>query len=198
MPEAPPKRLKAPYLTRPELLSILRHPTRVHCIGVLSERPASVKELAAELGEEEQNVRYHINQLKKVSLVKLDRTARDAGDGRVLFYRATKRAWFDRETWEQIPTPNGVTAAIMGLVNQDIAQAIMASTFDGKTNHISRTPAILDPESYEELISLLTDTLEGIFAIKTLAEDRIEEDTETISTVVNIIHFDLPPTGPAD
>lgn len=197
MPEAP-QRLKAPYLTRPELLSILRHPTRVHCIGVLSERPASVRELAAELGEDDQNVRYHINQLKKVNLVELDRTTRDAADGRVPFYRATKRAWFDRETWEQIPIPNGATAAIMGLVNRDIAQAITASTFDRKTNHISRTPAVLDPESYEELVSLLTDTLEGIFAIKTLAEDRFEEGTETISTVVNIIHFDLPSTGPAE
>jgi predicted ArsR family transcriptional regulator len=195
---APAKISNAPYLTRPELLSILRHPTRVHCIGVLSERPASVKELATELGVDDQNVRYHLNQLKEVGLVKLDQTVRNAADGRVLFYRATKRAWFDRATWEQMPTPNGATAAIMGLVNQDIAQAITAGTFDRKANHISRTPSTLDPESYQELLSLLADTLDGIFNIKMLAENRIDDDTETISTVVNIIHFDLPPHGPAE
>lgn len=197
MSSAPAKPSNSPYLTRPELLAILRHPTRVHCIGVLSERPASVKELAAELDTEDQNVRYHLNQLKKVGLIKLDPEDRVA-DGRSRFYRATKRAWFDRKTWEEIPTPNGVTSTLMGLVNQEIAQAITAGTFDGKTNHISRTTAILDPESYEELISLLANTLDGVFAIKALAEGRVKDDTQLVATVVNIIHFDLAPQGPAE
>ena len=43
------QRSSAPELTRAELLSVLRHPTRVHCISVLTDRVASPKELAAEL-----------------------------------------------------------------------------------------------------------------------------------------------------
>jgi hypothetical protein len=80
----------------------------------------------------------------------------------------------------------------MGLINEDIAQAITAGTFDKGHNHISRTPIVLDRESYEEMLSLLAETLERIFAIKTLALDRMESDIERISTVVNIIQFDLP------
>jgi predicted ArsR family transcriptional regulator len=184
----------APDLTKAELLSVLRHPTRVHCISVLTDRVASPKELAAELGCDLRHVRYHVKQLEAVDMVELVREDKDAADGRVVehFYRATKRAWFDRETWKNAVDADGATAAIMGLVNEDIARAIAGGTFDEKHNHISRTPALLDPDSYEELLALLTETLEGIFAIKERAANRIEPGTETIATVIEIIQFDLP------
>jgi len=187
----------APDLTKAELLNVLRHPTRVHCIGVLTDRVASPKELAAELGCGLRHVRYHLKKLKDVNMVELVREDKDAADGRVVehFYRATKRAWFDRETWENAVGPkNGVTAAIMGLINEDIGRAVAGGTFDEHHNHISRTPALLDTDSYEELLALLAGTLEGIFAIKERAANRIGPDTETIATVIEVIQFDFPTT----
>jgi DNA-binding transcriptional ArsR family regulator len=191
-----PRQSSAPDLTKAELLSVLRHPTRVHCIGVLTDRVASPKELASELGCDLRHVRYHLKQLEAVDMVELVREDKAAADGRVVehFYRATKRAWFDRETWENAVGPNGATAAIMGLINEDIGRAIAGGTFDGKHNHISRTPALLDPDSYEELLGLLAGTLDGIFAIKERAANRIDSDTKTIATVVEVIQFDLPRT----
>ncbi len=191
---SPSQQSSAPELTKAELLNVLRHPTRVHCIGVLTDRVASPKELAAELDCDLRHVRYHLKQLEAVNMVELVREDKDAADGRVVehFYRATKRAWFDRETWESAIGPNGVTAAIMGLINEDIGRAVAGGTFDEKHNHISRTPALLDPDSYEELLALLAETLEGIFAIKERAANRIDPGTETIATVVEVIQFDLP------
>jgi DNA-binding transcriptional ArsR family regulator len=188
------QRSSAPDLTKAELLSVLRHPTRVHCISVLTDRVASPKELAAELDCGLRHVRYHLKQLEAVDMVELVREDKDAADGRVVehFYRATKRAWFDRETWKNAVGTSGATAAIMSIINEDIARAIAGGTFDGKHNHISRTPALLDPDSYEELLVLLAGTLEGIFAIKERAANRIGPDTETIATVAEIIQFDLP------
>ena len=187
-------RPSAPELTRAELLAVLRHPTRVHCISVLTDRVASPKELAAELGCDLRHVRYHLKQLEAVAMVELVREDKDAADGRVVehFYRATKRAWFDRETWKSAVGPNGATAAIMGLINEDIGRAVAGGTFDEKHNHISRTPALLDPDSYEELLALLAETLDGIFAIKERAANRIEPETKTIATVIEVIQFDLP------
>jgi predicted ArsR family transcriptional regulator len=188
------RRPSAPELTRAELLNVLRHPTRVHCISVLTDCVASPKELAAELDCDLRHVRYHLKQLEAVDMVELVREDKDAADGRVVehFYRATKRAWFDRETWKNAVDPSGATAAIMGIINEDIARAIVGGTLDEKHNHISRTPALLDPDSYEELLALLAETLDGIFAIKERAANRIEPGTETIATVIEVIQFDLP------
>jgi hypothetical protein len=85
-----------------------------------------------------------------------------------------------------------VTGVIMALINEDIANAVTAGTFDGDENHISRTPMLIDAESYDEPIAHMTLMLEGIFAIKERAANRIQKDTPTISTVVNLIQFDLP------
>ncbi len=188
------QRSSAPELTRAELLSVLRHSTRVHCISVLTDRVASPKELAAELRCDLRHVRYHLKRLEEVDMVELVREDKDAADGRVVehFYRATRRAWFDRETWQNAVDSQGATAAIMGIINEDIARAVIGGTLDGKRNHISRTPALLDPDSYEELLALLAGTLDGVFAIKERAANRIQPDTETIATVIEIIQFDLP------
>ena len=96
-----PRQSSAPHLTKAELLCVLRHPTRAHCVGVLTDRVASPKELAAELDCNLRHVRYHLKQLEAMDVVELVREDKDAADGRVVehFYRATKRAWFDREAW---------------------------------------------------------------------------------------------------
>ena len=83
----------------------------------------------------------------------------------------------------------------MGLMNEDIGRAITRGTFDGEENHISRTPSLLDPESYEELLILLSATLEEIFSIRERATNRIKPDTETVLTMVHMIQFDLPTQG---
>lgn len=184
-----------PKLTGPELLSALTHQTRVHALGVLTDRTASPKELAAELKRSIRHVTYHLEKLEELGMIELVRVDKNAANGRSTehFFRATQRAWFDRDTWKQIGGPKaGATAAIMGLINEDIAKAITAGTFDGEENHISRTPLLLDQESYEELIAFMTTTLEGIFAIKERAANRIDKDTETVLTMVQLIQFDLP------
>ncbi len=184
-----------PQLTKVELLSAMAHHTRVYALSVLTDRLASPKELAAELGCSVRHVAYHIEKLEELRLVELVRIDENAADGRSVehFYRATQRALFDRETWKQIEGPkSGATAAIMALVNEDIAKAITGGTFDGEENHISRSPMLLDAEGYEELLTHLEGTLEELFEIKARAANRMNPDTETITTMVHIIQFDLP------
>jgi DNA-binding transcriptional ArsR family regulator len=190
-----------PKLVNSRLVYAMSHPTRVHALSVLTDRVASPKELAAELDLGLNRVGYHMDILKGLGMIELVRTE-SAANGRSVehFYRAVERAWFDRDAWKELGGPSkqpGVTGAIMALINEEIAKAITAGTFDGAENHISRTPLLLDPESYGELIALLTTTLEeGLFSIRERAANRITPETETISTVVNIIQFDLPKPKP--
>ncbi len=130
-------------------------------------------------------------------MVELVKTEPAAG-GRTVqkFYRATQRVWFDREAWTKMKGPKAKhTAAIMGLINQDIAIAMGAGTFDGDENHISRTPMLLDEDGYEELITMLEGVLNEIFNIKARAAARITKDSKTVVTIANIIQFDMPESG---
>lgn len=175
----------------------MTHYVRVHALSVLTDRVASPKELAAELECSVRHVTYHLEKLEELGAVEVVGYDLNGHNGRSVetFYRAIDRAWFDRDAWKAIgggkAHPN-VTGAIMSLINEDIAHAVTAGTFDGDENHISRTPMLVDAESYDELIAHMTLMLEGIFAIKERAANRIQKDTPTISTVVNLIQFDLP------
>ena len=53
-----------PDFVNPRLAAAMSHPTRVRVMSILSERIASPREMAAEMGEPLNNVTYHVNQLR--------------------------------------------------------------------------------------------------------------------------------------
>jgi len=56
-------------LTREELLKAVSNPIRVKILRLLSARPMYVRELAEELGINEQTAYYHVNELKRAGLI---------------------------------------------------------------------------------------------------------------------------------
>lgn len=192
------KKAQPPHLTSPQMIKALSHATRVHALTVLNERTASPTELAAELDRPVKHVCYHLEKLAELGCIELVETRKVWG-GRTQqhFYRALQRPWFDREAWKQVDPEDqpGVTSSIMGNINEDIATAIKAGTLNGKDNHISRTPMILDELSYEELIELLNSTLEEAMAIQERATNRLKDGGRTILTKVHLIQFESPEPG---
>ncbi len=184
-----------PHLTNPQLVTALAHATRVHALTVLNERAASPKELASELDRDINHVSYHLEKLEELGCVELVETKlRHGGRVKEHFYRATVRPWFDRDAWKQIDPQDqpGVTSSILANMNEDIAIAIQAGTFNGPDNHISRTPMILDPESYGELLELLNSTLEGAMEIQEKATSRLKAGGVSVLTKVHLIQFESP------
>lgn len=187
---------KLPTIANPQLISALAHPTRVHALKVLTERTASPGEIAKELERSVRHVTYHLDRLEKLGCVELVGTEKGHGGGvLVKRYRAIQRPWFDREAWAQVDTEDqpGVTSAILAGMNEDITKAITGGTINEAENHISRTPMALDPESYEELLELLAETLEQMVAIQQRASDRLSAgDQEAVLTKVHLIQFVSP------
>jgi DNA-binding transcriptional ArsR family regulator len=177
-----------------ELLSSITHPTRVHALSVLAERSATAKELAAELECPVRHVQAHLRKLEELGFVS-STTAKSAnGRSSEKRYRTAKKAWFDRRSWKRIDPEDrpGVTAAVMGLIEKDLAEAIAAGTLDGEENHISRTPMLVDKQGYGELVSFLSEVLEGLLQLREKVEERLDDDAETIATVVHLLQVDLP------
>lgn len=187
---------KPPTLANPQLISALAHPTRVHALTVLNERTASPGEIAKELDRSVRHVTYHLERLEKLGCVELVSTEEANGGGVVVKrYRATQRPWFDREAWTQVDTEDqpGVTSAILANMNEDMARAMTGGTINDGDNHISRTPMVVDPDSYEELVELLAETLDRMLEIQEEATNRLSAgNVDAILTKVHLIQFISP------
>ncbi|HET6999204.1 MAG TPA: winged helix-turn-helix domain-containing protein [Solirubrobacterales bacterium] len=190
---------KTPRLIVPELTKALKHPTRTFALAILTERVASPKEIAEELGRTIRHVTYHLGVLEDLNCVELVRTE-SAGGGRVVehFYKATKRPWLDRESWAQLDTEGqqGITSTVMEMVSADIEEAISAGTFsDPADNHLSRTPMSVDKEGWAEVVAWLAATLDGLIDIQGRISNRSVPETELTPIKVEILHFRSPGQG---
>lgn len=184
-----------PRLVVPELTKALTHPTRNRVLAILTDRVASPKEIAKELDRTIRHVTYHLGVLEGLDCVELVRSEPAMG-GRVVehFYRATKRPWLDRQTWERLDEKGqrGVTATLMELVTEDIAEAMSSGTFDDPPdNHISRTPLTVDRDGWDEVVGELNSTLERLLDIQSRVNERAA--SETMLTKIEIIQFRSPP-----
>ncbi len=182
-------------LIHERLIKAFNHPTRVHALTVCTQRRASPKEIAAELGQEINKVSYHINELVKLNCLELVETKkrRNADEH---FYTATVSPFVDAKTWKRIPKPDRIKLRIdlIKLMSAEIEVAAGALTLDTADNHISRVALRLDRQGWEEIVSRLAETLEDVCQIKESAAIRLgESDEATIDTRVNIIHFEAPP-----
>ena len=191
MPKKAPKRLIAPELT-----AALSHPTRNFALAILNQRVASPKEIAKELDCSIRHVTYHLGVLEELGCVELVRTESVKG-GRVVehFFRAKERSWFDREAWAEVDDADkpGIDSLIIEAMSNDVSEAMLAGTFsDPSDNHISRTPMTVDKEGWQEVVTLLGSTLDGLVDIQGRVSNRSAPEDELTPIKVEILHFRSP------
>lgn len=186
---------RPPTLSNPQLLAALSHPTRTHLLTILNERTETPKNLAAALGCEIKHVAYHLKILEELGCIELVNTEESSG-GKVIahHYRAIQRPWFDREAWAKVEMKEqpGITTKILGLMNEDLAGALLGGTIDKGENHISRTPAVVDAIGYEDALKLLNDTLERMIEIQAESANRLQDGGEPILIKVHLVQFISP------
>jgi DNA-binding transcriptional ArsR family regulator len=187
-----------PKMVNQRLAAAMSHPTRSDAFTVLSDREASPKEIAAELGEPINNVTYHVKKLVEFGCVEAVRDVPVKG-GRVVehFYRASRAGWIDEEEWANLgPTErNAVSTTIMRAISSDLSEAMAAGTFfvtDDK--HLSRTPMLVDEAGWDEVKLLLHETMTSLLDIRVRAAERSEssDEDETFPIKVDILQFRSP------
>lgn len=192
---ASPADLQPPDLTEAEILSALEHPTRVHALMVLNERVASAAEIGRELGRPSDHVAYHLKRLRKLGLIELVQVAETSGGRKTgRFYRALIRPWFDNDSRQKVDTRQHavITATMLGLCNADLSEAVRAGTIDDPDSHISRTPVIVDRETYRGLAQLMDQVIAEMLAIQERASIRLRRSTDRVLTKVHIFIFESP------
>ena len=187
-----------PSLVSPQLAAALAHPTRAHALTVLSQRPASPRELAEELGVPTRHVAYHVKRLSELGCVELAE-AKQAGGGRVVehVYRATRRSYFDADAWERLndKQKRGVVTTYLRLASQDLNEAMVTGTIhEPDDNHISRTVMSVDKPGWQELIEDLDSAVADVLEIQGRIAERTagQDSPEMILAKVLILHFRAP------
>lgn len=188
-------RSEPPDLSEGDLLSALEHPTRVHALMVLNERASSAAELGREIGQTSDHVSYHLKRLMKLGLIEPVQVADAPGR----YYRALVRPWFDREGWSTVNPKRqaAITSTMLALCNADIAEAFRSGTIDVEDSHISRTPVVVDRDSYQDLVELLDAAIGEILRIQERSSDRLREGAARIATKVHLFQFESPDPGSA-
>ena len=195
---APSVQRVEPRLVNPQLAAALAHPTRAHALTVLSQHPASPRELAEELGVPTRHVAYHIKRLEELGCVELAQSKPVRG-GRVVehVYRATQRSYFDADSWERLTDQQkrGVVTTYLRLSSEDVNEAILAGTiYEPDDNHISRTVMSVDQQGWQELIEVLDSAVGEVLEVQARIAERTagQGDPEMMLAKVLILHFRAP------
>lgn len=181
-----------------QLAKALAHPLRVRILSSLSKGISSPNQLAQELDEPLGNVSYHVKTLLEYDCVELVKTEPRRGAVEH-FYRATERAFFSAKDWAKIPASarKGINGVILESIGQDAAAAMVSNTIESRSDsHISRTPMVLDETGWDQLATLLADTLSRALEIQEEAAGRLaEEKAESIPSTLAILSFETAGAG---
>ena len=175
------------------------HPLRVQILIILNERVASPNLLAQELDQSLNLVAYHVRVLEKYDCIELVDTKQRRG-ATEHFYRATRRQFLSDAEWSRLPQVlrPGISGAMLKAAFDDIEEAVVKGTMDEiDDRHLSRTPMVVDRQGWDEVASLLAETLDRVLEIQAQSSSRLAAGDEpgTLSKV-EIMHFKSPQPEP--
>lgn len=171
------------------------HPLRVQILIILNERVASPNLLSRELDQNLNLVAYHVRVLEKYDCIELVDTKQRRG-ATEHFYRATRRQFLSDSEWAKMPAilRPGLSGAMLKAAFDDIDEAVTEGTFDElEDRHLSRTPLVADKQGWDEVSTLLGETLDQLLTIQAKASERLaESDEEGLLSKVVMLHFLSP------
>jgi len=138
-----------PVLVDPGLVKALDHVLRQHILLAAVAGEVSPNELSKALDAGLSQVSYHVKILRDDCDGIIEETRTEPRRGAVEhYYRATAKSLFPAKTWRRLK--KGLRAVVgAGQASDlfdDLAEALKAGKLQGKHDHITRTPLVLDAE----------------------------------------------------
>jgi|GEM_PF-579476 len=173
--------------TTPVTARLLRaggwHPVQIEALTILSEREASPKQIAVELGltkAKSSYVSYHVRKLQERGLVRLVRTVPVRGV-KERFYKASAPFVVMGETAERMSLQErlGLSSWTISCINRDFLSALEAKSIDERTDrHLTRVPLLLDEQALAELFEVHNQLFYRIKEIQVESDRRRENSGE--------------------
>lgn len=186
------------YISDPQIAKALTHPLRVSILGILEERTASPREISEELDAPLGVVSYHVRQLARSGLAKLERTRQRRG-ALEHYYSAQERPIITSEAWANVPTivKQATIRAALSKISGQVNRAAEAGGFEDSSIHLTRTSITLDRKGWEQLSAKMDRLVEDFKRIQAAAAKRIAaaDHAEEISAVAVLMLFEAATQG---
>jgi DNA-binding transcriptional ArsR family regulator len=180
-----------------QLIQAVANHVRVQALTVLTERSASPKEIATELGESLGNVSHHVRQLLKLGWIELVRKEPRRG-AMEHYYRAIKKPKLSSGDWSQLSLEERqrFSTWIAHLIMSDATKAFDAGTFDARADrHLSRVPLYVDKKGWAKITRLQNDALDAYMETEAESAERMinsEEESEGIHASAVMFCIEMP------
>jgi len=182
-----------------QLGGLLRSPERVKALVLMQERPACAKDLQDELGISLPTASHHMKELKKMGLIEHVRDEPRRG-AVAHYYRTVLRPAWNDDDWGKLSIEERQQLAtwLLQILNLDVAQALLAGTFNARSDTHSSCPKILvDEQGRQDIHEILDDTLRKVLNVEEASNKRMSSGSGTSAQMVTcgILCVDLPSAG---
>jgi DNA-binding transcriptional ArsR family regulator len=185
-------------ITDPRIAKALAHPLRLRILGLLDDRIASPKELAAELSASLGVVSYHVRVLASEGFLELVGTQPRRG-ATEHYYRAVSRPVVTSEVWEDMPgiLKEEVVSSALANISAQVNAAARTGGFQRGDAHLTRSPLILDDQAFAQVATKLDRLLVELERLSAAAERRLErrEHHGEIRATAVLMLFETPLAG---
>lgn len=178
------------------LIRIASDPVRLQVLILLNERSAGVSEVAAELDVSLSTAGRHLDAMHDYGLIEVvgEVLAKGAVEPR---YRALVRALIDDEEWATYneEEQKRLTGWIVEMISADAHASVEQGTYNRRADaHASRTIPVVDEQGWKELIRIVDDALQAIFAVETASAERLAESGKSgFRALAAMICCEMPP-----
>jgi DNA-binding transcriptional ArsR family regulator len=175
--------------------AVAEGPISHRVLSILSDRPASVAELADELGQKVEHLAPDLVELERAGLIESDDggAGDDAAEHR---YFSSKMGLVPETKWQQLSPEerHEISVAINHLIQADMDRALEAGSFDARTDRtLVRTPLIVDEQAWSELALAHIEFANRIFEIQAVSKVRLEKsEDEGIHARAILTLFEMP------
>jgi DNA-binding transcriptional ArsR family regulator len=178
-------------------IEALSHELRLRIALVLSVQPASASEIAKELGEPADKVRYQLRTLRDAGLVEVSEERRRRGVVERIYVACEEKMDF---TYEEAVL---VSEKVRSQFALHLLRVIFRSSVDALSKGamvekertlVSMVPMRVDLRGWEELTRLHRDTLDRTLELKGESTRRLEEGAEPSIRATSVLLWLKDPT----
>jgi DNA-binding transcriptional ArsR family regulator len=178
----------------PRLVKALAHPLRIRILGILEQRSATPKELAALLDVQLENLSYHVRTLRDFGFIELERRrmVKGAVEHR---YAMVARPEITAAAWEQLPAMvrEALDAASLDQIWEVVSRAAAQDKMSRPQSQMARLVARLDEQGLAEMSDVVSNAVDQLVKIEKQSAQRLRKHkSEAIPTVLIAMLFDAP------
>jgi predicted transcriptional regulator len=178
-----------------KLLEMAAEPLTRQVLSMTVKRPVSPREIAAEVERPVEEVRQHLEELRRAGLINLEET-RGADEAPEPFFHGPYVPFLDREEWEELdPEMKRLhLRLIIRLLNGDLEEAMSAGTLTAWPDfHLCRIPLRMDRQGWDELGEVYDAAFLRAMQIKEEAAKRVDQSGgEGVRGTAATLLFEMP------